>query len=202
MSRVLSPETFLADLQPGDTAFHGMLYPGVYPAPLDEKLHEDALAGREVYFRTEFSEFMKGLVAKQVSVQWLRVIPIEGALAAPWKDVLAMQAGATAIARACGADVRVIDFEQAVTAMLREKTSRLQPVYESYLHGAACREPRSNFWRLDTAAGKPALVSMMDYTNGVFDGHAPQTAPLPPELVAYTDFWRHLYDTQAFPVRA
>lgn len=210
MSQNLSvPEftrNYIANLQPGDVAFHGMLFPGVYPGAQEAAWHEEALNTGRVRIEVPFLTLCRQLVAKQVKIQWLRMTPREGSFGYNERDVLAMQAGAAAIAETSGADVRIADFGY-VANKLAHRGVPLSTLHQEYMTGAAQHIPRASFWRIDTR-NDPAnpTVSVMNYKHSgaekVFAGHDIHIGPLAPELHEYTDFWRDIYQNHAIPTTA
>jgi hypothetical protein len=198
-NRISAPEfvqTELAGLRPGDTAFHGMLYPGVYPTRQDVETHQDLLVGRAVDIDTPFQQQMRELAARCVTLQWLRVIPEAGLFGYTKADVRAMRQNAEVIAEASHADVRVTGYEQHARML-----GKLAPswIIDSYLDGASSPDPKASFWRIDSrdSMNNPVKVSVMDYEGGTFIGHNVYSSPIPEEVDNYTNYWLDVYHTQA-----
>ena len=184
----------LATLQEGDVAFHGMLYPGVYP-PDRERFEQSKTegvptdAGDNPYFR-----FIKRLAGTGVRVARLRVLPTPGANSHTQLDVDTMQAWA-GVAKGAGEDVRTVSFD-AVVPGLREVCGPSSGIANAYLDGAKSPYPKASFWsiRRRQTAGQLALtaVNVMDYHEGGFASTLYEPR-FPSDLGRFVQFWHGVF---------
>ena len=192
-------QEFLSAAQRGDRLFHGMLYPGVYPVPIDLEAHQRFLRNEKVHHDSDFFKQCRALVARKVRLEHLWVLPSEQ-LGYTELDVVAAVRSATAAARISKADVRTISFENVSRLLEPLHDSEAGPLVRLYLEGAESRSPKSSFWRLDTPAVAAAKISIMHYMGNTFDGHQIHEAPVDAGIVEYTDFCQQIYEDHATPV--
>jgi len=176
-----------------------MSYPGLYPGDFDVNLHNETLAlkGKRPTVDGDSFAFWRKSVQEGVRLEWLRVLPLTGNRYAD-NEVAAFCTEAAALADATKADLRVIDFNYA--AELLQNHLPANALGHLYLWGAAHDTPKAGSWRIDTAI-PAARISIMNYTDGVFDGHDVSYAPnIDDETLEYTDFLKRLYDKHAVNV--
>jgi hypothetical protein len=204
MAETISTEQFWAEqlevLEEGDLAFHAMLYPGVYPS--DQKVHADAQQGIHFATDTPFYRQVDRMLARKVTIQWLRVMPDAGPESGyNDRDVDAMYRTAQDIAQprvgARSIDVRTVRFSQHVGHLL-DHCGEQSPIVTAYLDAINHPEqgPRRSFWatyrqRLGVLA--ITYFGFMDYEGEEFKGHEPHFPPLKPDTVNWLRFWRNTY---------
>jgi hypothetical protein len=207
MSERISTEQFWDDhlsvLQRDEVAFHGMLYPGVYPS--DKAMHAKARQGIEFKANTPFYRLAANMLDEGVNIGWLRVMPDAGQYGYDDEDIAAMHRTAKDIART-GIDVRTVRFSQQVGRLLRHCGDQ-SPVVEAYLGAIGGQEqgPRRSFWatyRRQVGVLAVAYVGLMDYQGEEFLGHEPHLPPFEPDIKNWGRFWRNTYLDYGEPVGA
>jgi hypothetical protein len=199
----LTPEAFnaeMADLQPGDNAFHAMLHPGIYPSKFDERLHADLLAEKSVALDTPFFGILRELAARKVTLQWLRVLPQAGQFGYNEQDITAMHKAAQLIGETGNVEVRVTDY---TTSMVRlaGSVAIASPLTAEYMNAAETDSPSGSFWLLDRAGDQPQrIVDVMRYNRGVFTGHSLRPLTDEPDTTGhYVEFWQEEYESYGKP---
>ncbi len=188
--------TFLESLGDGDEAFHGMLYPDVYPP--DREAHERLkrglpLSDEDQASLGEYCNFVRDTRAKGAHLPRLRLLP-----EVPNDDVPYMIEDLRAVQEA-GETVRVSSFGLQ-TARLRQTE-----VLSAYADGLELPYPTAGFWSVRTRQfGHTALrvVGVMNYTpDDVLPG-VNVYSPVPAPQRAYADFWQTVFSdpTQSFPL--
>jgi hypothetical protein len=205
MPEIVNQEVFLNDhlgiLQRDEVAFHGMLYPGVYPS--DRDMHAKARQGIEFDRNNSFYRLADGMLDRGVAMQWLRVLPDAGQCGYDDEDIAAMHLTAKAIARS-GMDVRTVRFSQQVGRLLRHCGDH-SPIVGTYLGAVNDPEqgPHRSFWatyRQHMGVLAVAYVGMMDYQGEEFLGHEVHLPPLEPDVKNWVRFWRNTYIDYGEPV--
>jgi hypothetical protein len=221
MSERISGTEFLNVLNtlgPGDEAFHGMLFPRVYPS--DAKRHAELLAGRGE-LTEEYEDYYKfyGLVSaakrRGAQVRRLRILPGYDQFGYDHKAIQAMLETEREAARN-DLDVRTAGFDDCQDGLI-EAFGPDMPLVAHYLDGVAAGESRASFWsirrvgRLGGLAIRPCYVGLMDYEGAQFLGHEPygdprpsQGAPksydphfvhkIPTDVLAYEQFVRDVHE--------
>jgi hypothetical protein len=195
---ILSPNQFeeqlLANRQSGDTVFHGMLYPGVYPTDFDQDHYKAVIEDRHFPLENPFFNLCHKLIDSQVRLAWLRVMPTEK-MGYSKLALSAIHKTAIGIAEATKSDMRLIDID-AANRLLDQAGLESNPLTIRYRQGIAEQSPKSSFWRIDTPQQAAARVSIINYTGPRFDGHQLHEAPVDNEIWTYTNFWKRLYNSR------
>lgn len=195
----------LDTLQQGDTAFHGMLHPKVYPGN-DQESHEKIKQG--IPFKpAQYPYYQRAAQAldRGVYMQWFHPMPEMGQFGYNEEDIVAMRSMMQAIAGFSSEsglrhDVRIAHFSAHQTRL--ERYCGGSAILERYYAGIRTGNPQSSFWmthrRRPSGLLLPSYVGIGGYENKEFAGYVPHTAPdFPQEVVDWTSFWIDVYENHA-----
>lgn len=188
-------QRYLNTLNNGDRAFHGQLFPTVYPP--DVTMHSylkhnlpfpDDIAQRF----NQFGQFIRATCGRGAQLLRLRTLPAE------LNDNVPAMVAACEMTQNAGEQVRVTLFEPQLERL------GLTDVPATFTDALQADVPKAGIWSIRRShdTDGPQVVATMDYNDdGVLPGLTVYQ-DIPEDLGAYTEFWHKVFDSdQSVPLQ-